>query len=333
MLSRYLAGESSDAEQIQIEELFASGTLSPDLYKNLRSDWEGFQAEMTPEVDHLLDRIHHLLRKKEIQRRNTISNRFIFYFSRIAAVLIGPLLLISLWMYLKHDGSTLAYVSATATIYAPPGSRVSFELPDGSTGFLNGGSSLMYSNPFSHDRCVTIIGEAWVDVAHDAIHPFEVRAAKTIITVLGTSFNVSAYDNDKFVEIVLAEGSVSFKPDYSKRPVILQPSDRMVYDGSRIHIEQTDPLKYKAWTQGKLIFRGDNMLEVGRRLERWYNIDVEVVDRELIDYTFRATFEDDSLYEVLTLLARTSPIRYVIIPRKEMPNGSWQKEKVLFYKK
>ena len=95
----------------------------------------------------------------------------------------------------------------------------------------------------------------------------------------------------------------------------------------------TDPLKYKAWTDGKLIFRGDDMAEVARRIERWYNVTVQLADKDLEKFSFRATFEDDSLDEILRLLSLTSPIGYKVTPGVMKTDGSTEKEIVTLYKK
>jgi transmembrane sensor len=84
---------------------------------------------------------------------------------------------------------------------------------------------------------------------------------------------------------------------------------------------------------GKLIFRGDDMSEVARRIERWYDVKVEVADQDLVHFSFRATFKDDSLEDVLKLLSMTSPIEYKILPRKQLPDGTYEKEKVILYKR
>ena len=75
------------------------------------------------------------------------------------------------------------------------------------------------------------------------------------------------------------------------------------------------------------------MAEVARRMERWYNIKIVIADKELENYSFRATFEDDKIEEVLRLLSLTSPIRYHITSRKLLADGTYQKEKVTIYLK
>ena len=75
------------------------------------------------------------------------------------------------------------------------------------------------------------------------------------------------------------------------------------------------------------------MAEVARRIERWYNVKVIIADKELEKYSFRATFQDDSLEEVLKLLAMTSPIRYKINPRRLHADGTYESEEITIFKK
>ncbi|NLA49848.1 MAG: DUF4974 domain-containing protein [Bacteroidales bacterium] len=115
--------------------------------------------------------------------------------------------------------------------------------------------------------------------------------------------------------------------------MILLPSERLVCHEDRADKMLVDPEKYKAWTEGKLVFRGDPMAEVARRIERWYNVKIIIADKELEKYSFRATFQDDPLEDVLKFLSMTSPIRYKVSPRKLFPDGNYSKEEVIIYKR
>jgi hypothetical protein len=75
------------------------------------------------------------------------------------------------------------------------------------------------------------------------------------------------------------------------------------------------------------------MAEVARRIERWYDVKVEIADKDLVHFSFRATFKDDSLQEVLGLLSMTSPIEYKMIPRTQLQDGTYEKEKIILYKR
>jgi transmembrane sensor len=111
------------------------------------------------------------------------------------------------------------------------------------------------------------------------------------------------------------------------------PSERLIFKDGSITKSISEPAKYNAWTEGKLVFRGDLMTEVARRIERWYNVKVILADPELEKYSFRATFEDEKLEDVLKLLSMTSPIRYEISPAKMQPDETYDKEKVTIYLK
>jgi ferric-dicitrate binding protein FerR (iron transport regulator) len=335
LLRRYLEGDANSLETEWIENLFAKRGQDPELQRLVLESWNAMPDNAEIPMDPLLPRVHNIIRLQQLEKRESIKNRFIYFYSRIAAVLLIPVLFALLWLNFFQKPATDVMVEngVTSTILAPLGSRVEFKLPDGTTGFLNSGSSLSYSTPFTSARKVKLEGEAWFDVYKDIHHPFSIEMGKSWVNVLGTSFNVSAYQDEKIIEVVLAEGSVEFSPNPSTPAVVLKPSERLVFNGEKITIEKTDPAKFRGWTGGKLIFRGDNMAEVARRLERWYNIEVEIADKALDGYIFRATFEDDSLQEVLRLLSMTSPIRYKVTPRQALDDGTWEKEKVTLYKR
>jgi len=198
---------------------------------------------------------------------------------------------------------------------------------------LNSGSYLSYSLPFANNRQLKLEGEAWFEVKSDESHPFEISAGNSTVEVVGTSFNLSAYPVENYIEIVLDEGKVEFMGNNDEEKVTILPEERLVYQNGQTSKTVVDPDKYSAWTEGKLVFRGDPMAEVARRIERWYNVKVNIADKELEKYSFRATFQDDSLEEVLKLLAMTSPIRYKITPRKFLPDGTYDAEVITISKK
>lgn len=254
---------------------------------------------------------------------------------RVAAVMLLPLIVAGglTYSYLSHKYPTGIEKEVISVIYAPLGSRVSFNLPDGTAGMLNSGSQLTYSIPFTNNRNVKLEGEAWFEVERDKDHPFKISAGNSIVKVLGTSFNMSAYPNENYIEVVLQDGEVEFLDDKGIERVSLLPSERLVLHNGEIKKSVTDPAKYSAWKEGMLVFRGDPMAEVARRIERWYNIKINIADKELEKYSFRGTFEDDKLEDVLRFLTMTSPIAYKVTPSKLMPDGTFKKEEVTIYKR
>jgi len=337
-IERYINGMADHSDIAWVEDLFSRGHKNQDLKFHLENDWENeLREESTDDVDlnTMLDRVHHLIRKKESQKRKALVRRMTSVYMKVAAILLLPLVIAgSLFVYyLSNGASMVADQQAISVIHAPMGSRVSFNLPDGTTGWLNSGSQLSYSLPFTGNRKVALEGEAWFDVFHNEKQPFEISAGKSMIKVLGTSFNVSAYKEEKYVEVVLQNGKVEFSDETQTNNVILKPSERLVLQDDKLEVNTVEPSKYKGWTDGKLIFRGDDMAEVARRIERWYDVKVEIADQGLVHFSFRATFKDDSLQDVLKLLSMTSPIEYKILPRKQLQDGTYEKEKVILYRK
>lgn len=335
LLERHVNGLANEKESFLLEELFYNGHTNNDLKDHLENDWETDFCIETPSKDlsRILDRVHSIILKTENKSRKFVPG-FVSVYNKVAAILLLPLLIAGALTFSysgAFNGKTENQV--TSVIHAPIGSRVSFNLPDGSAGWLNSGSQLTYSLPFNKNRIVSLKGEAWFDVTPDKKHPFEISVGESKIKVLGTSFNVSAYPEMQGIEIVLQKGRVEFYAANNSPAVTISPSQKLSYHDGKTDLSRTDPSKYKAWTDGKLVFRGDNMAEVAGRIERWYNVKVILKDQDLKNFTFRATFEDDSLEDVLRLLSMTSPIGYKIASDYVKSDGTFEKITVTLYKR
>jgi len=338
-LVRFVSGLSDAEEERYIWSLFTEKDDNNNLKYYLLDEWKKHLANNEDEnynLSYLLDRIHHKIHFTENRKKQAITRKIYRWYSVAAAVLLIPLLIaggILFFAKSEQEAVVVAEKPVISTIYAPPGSRINFTLPDGTRGWLNSGSLLEYNIPFNNNRQIAIQGEAWFDVAHDAYNPFEVSAGNSKVKVLGTKFNMNAYPEENYVEVILEEGKVEFTIVGKTSGVEMKPNERLVCKNNSVIINNTDPLKYSGWMDGKLIFRGDPMSEVARRIERWYNVEVELVDKDLEKDIFRGTFQDDSLEEVLHYISMTSPIRYRIIERKVLADGTFQKKKVLLYRK
>ena len=335
-IERYIKGMADDNEIKYVESQFLTGEENFTLRKMLKNDWDLIQEntfKSDADLNHILDRVHRIIRKNETLRRQKPLQKFARIYMKAAAILLLPLLVAGglVYRYLDNQVNLPIDGNVTSTIYAPLGARINFSLPDGTTGMLNSGSHLTYSLPFSNNRKINLEGEGWFDVKHDESHPFEISTGNSTLKVFGTSFNMSAYPAENYVEVVLKEGKVEFRDNKRDEDVMLLPSERLIFHNGKISKSVTDPAKYSAWTEGQLVFRGDPMAEVARRIERWYNVKVELADSELQKYSFRATFLDDSIEEVLRCLSITSPIKYHISQREQLPDGTYKKEIVTIY--
>lgn len=192
-----------------------------------------------------------------------------------------------------NNGNSITYsdgsaVAGTAThlqpstynaISTPRGVQYHAELPDGSKVWLNAASSISFPARFSTiERRVKITGEVYFEVKHNSKVPFIVTSGNTNVQVLGTSFNINAYDNEKAVKTTLIEGSVRVSPIASNgRNVVLKPGQQAVAadNGDIIGVFNSDLASVLAWKNGFFSFENADIETVMRELERWYDIKVQ----------------------------------------------------------
>jgi len=329
-IQKYTEGKLSLKEQIEfsaqmadLQNLAAEQILHGDWQNQLESDLHS-DRDLKP----VLDKVHHQIRLNE--NNSEIRIKWLLSFQRIAAILIIPLML-SFLVYFIFQSRHPAVPVSFAEIQCPMGVRTKFQLPDGSTGFLNSGSSLKYPVQFNGERKVELTGEAFFDVIHDAKMPFHVITHNLDIKVLGTAFNVIANEDENTEEIILQNGKVDVSSLNGTLVAVLAPNEKLTLDLEKRTFtkNEVEASQYTSWKEGQLVFRNENMQQVARRLSRWYNAEVIIKDRQLEDYTFHATFIDEPLDEVLKLLAFTTPISYSEEKRTSDKAGVFQKRKII----
>ncbi|WP_300603731.1 FecR domain-containing protein [Niabella sp.] len=180
------------------------------------------------------------------------------------------------------------------TLYNPKGSRVSsLVLSDGTRIWLNAGSSVTYPVAFAGpERRIDINGEAYLEVFHDASRPFYVKKGSHMVKVLGTKFNVSAYDNEASIKTALLEGSVQVTN--GARMVKLVPGQEARSVPGGFEVVKADLDKVLAWRSDFFQFDAYSFPELMRQLERWYDVAIvynsaEVADVRLSGAMNRAT--------------------------------------------
>lgn len=304
---------------------------------------ELMKAETRSAMDSVLDRLHHEIRLKE-EAKSIVplrKNKLFTFFARAAAILLLPLLIYAAYLTLKTseiNRNTVAEV-IWQTIKTPAGMQTEVILPDSSHVWLNSGSVLEYPVPFERKiRQVKLTGEAFFDVRKDPLHPFIVNAGKLNIEVKGTRFNICNYLNEPQSELILESGSVCvFDGSYADKKTIafIKPGERALLDNTRnkLSVSDVDVEKHTSWKEGLMIFRDDQMDEVVRQLNRKFNVDIILQDPELKDYIYTATFQDESLTQILRLLKISAPVSYVIYPPKQMPDNSFSKQKIIITKR
>jgi transmembrane sensor len=168
--------------------------------------------------------------------------------------------------------------TAKQTIYnniaTPRGGQYAVELADGTKVWLNASSSIQFPTEFSDSvREVTITGEVYFEVAHQS-KPFKVKVHDTSIRVLGTHFNVMAYDNESTQNTTLLQGSLVVGTGMHSN--LLMPGNQLRIDktGDVAVIKNADTEEAVAWRTGKFLFNSADMYSIMRQVERWYNVEV-----------------------------------------------------------
>lgn len=206
---------------------------------------------------------------------------------------------------------------AMREIATEAGQRARVKLSDGTQVVLNAKSMLrLPPGEFAEQRRkVHLQGEAYFEVAPDADRPFIVRAGGVTTHVLGTAFDVSAYSEDEAVQVTVAEGKVAARSEGAHaREVVLE-----AHQTGKLSSNQKEPVvqkgidvtAYLAWTEGRLVFHDAPLEKVARKLERWYDLRVELdgLEGASVD-RLNAAFEDESVEEILSTIARTLGLRY-----------------------
>ncbi|MGK0414050.1 MAG: transmembrane sensor [Polaribacter sp.] len=211
------------------------------------------------------------------------------------------------------------------TLTVPYGKRFSVKLSDGTKVHLNAGTSLRYPVKFlkGKDRLVFVeTGEAYFDVTRDVEHPFIVNNGDVNIRVLGTEFNVSSYPEDATIKTVLVEGSVSLyatNEDYDvKKSTVLRPGFKADWNKSNdvVTVDKADVEMYTAWIDGKIILKHMKFSSIIKKIERHYNVSIKNEDKVLENEFITATFEDESIEQVLEVINKLHPIEYSVKDNK-----------------
>jgi transmembrane sensor len=188
---------------------------------------------------------------------------------------------------LIYDASAATDVAANNTITTPKGRQYHIVLPDGTEVWLNAASSIQYPVAFKgRERKVKVSGEVYFEVANKSWQPFVVETGQLKLEVLGTSFNINTYDDEKTIRTTLLTGAVKVTPLPGSMPAIKpkvlvpgQTAELTKQDAMLTVTETPDPGKIIAWKNGLFNFDGIDLYSVMRQLERWYNIDVEYIGK------------------------------------------------------
>lgn len=259
-------------------------------------------------------------------RRNQIR-RLTFTSFKYAAIIIVSLLV----GYLIQTNTIKQPNNQYAEVEVMYGQMGHLFLFDGTEVWLNSGSRLKYPSQFNQDeRDVILEGEGFFKVAKNKHLPFKVKTRKMEVEVLGTSFDVCAYEDEDIITVVLEEGKVRLNQPNGKEIATMKPGELAELDktGNELAIMKVNTSYYTNWKEGTLEFRGESLGEIAKRLERWYNVQITIEDPSLVDCKITGTvLRNKPVEQIMQAFEFLAPIRTQYISK---PN---QKDIINIYKK
>ena len=312
-------------KQNNILEKYIRGSISEEEYNELQqqiqNDSDSSVGDMLNECWQKDLNIHVMPRAAKERTRRQIDEKIKkdirrIWFKRastIAASILIPVLIISTVYFYKEMNH---YKQIPNIVSVNKGQRAGITLPDGTIVHLNSESKLSYTPDFNGKlREVVLEGEAFFEVTPNKEKPFIVKTSVFDVEVLGTSFNVSVYNDENIVETALMEGKVKLTMQgCPSKPVYLTPSQKFIYSRSdrqgTISIMEGDT--ELAWKQGILAFSAEPLEEVFRKIERWYGVTMHYDKESLVNDNFTGQFKMISIQEMMNILRMHYNLKFKI---------------------
>lgn len=308
-IEEVLAGIASPEDAKYVAEWFATEEGSDYLEAAMTRDSRLIKNEFADlYVDHdipskkILEQIRKNIRIKKLKR----------ICFRVAAVLIPVVLIVGLYMQLNSKVDLFG-TSEYEEVVVDKGERIQIMFQDGTKVYINSDSKLRYPKKFAlNTREVFLEGEAYFVVAQNKNRPFIVNLSGPAIHVLGTSFNVQDYPENKDIVVCLDEGNINLTlPTEKKYPV--KPGERLVYnkDNQQCTISKmNDMRRLSMWKQNVIVFKDTPLSEVIKILNRWYNVEFKVEDENVLKYVYTLTSDNTLLEKVLMDLEKIAPVKF-----------------------
>lgn len=305
IVRRYFRGQLAAGEYDLLVDCLQD-QANREYFDQAKIEWEN-----NPEVDELGEENLTRLRYKigqinPVEAKKTIIRQLWIRVATAAAILVFGVMVGSLVTYFASNDERS---SEQLVFETPRGEKSLVKLPDGSEIWLNANSRLVYNTFSSTHRQVELKGEAFFKVAHNENAPFIVKTNECDIKVLGTTFNVMAYDEFGRKEITLLSGKVNVLADGTEN--ILTPGQSLILKNHSMKIKQADTNEASAWVENKFNFHNIPLSELMKRLENWYDVDITLENSSGKEVNFTGTFKnEETIWQVLDAIKVYTSIEY-----------------------
>ena len=366
LLAKVLSKEANEAELLEFQSLISGNEEWKAVFHNLEELWATLPVSSeTPtatdesyllHLGRLKDQVSDFETATEAELVVDESEDFLLYpqktswyqkwqsYTAIAALFLFAFFGFN---YLNKKEVTVELDKHFNEITVKLGTKTKVQLPDGSHVWVNSDSKLTYAETFSGPtRDIYLEGEAYFDVVKDAKHPFIVHTSGIDIKVLGTAFNVKAYQAEPTIEATLVHGLIEVtktnQPEASK--ILLHPHEKLIFDkkaneqsvikpgmnAAESAIAQDKPINPSititplsktladsalietSWVYNRLSFEEEKFEDLAKKIERWFNVEITINNNKIRSYRTTGSFENETVDEALRELQYLVPFNYQI---------------------
>lgn len=312
LLIRYLTHSCTPAEIREIDEWIATDQANADWLFEMERVWslkDELRFSEKKEIEAAYTRFISELQEKDMKNETEKLSFSLSWIKYVAAAVLIGLLSTNLYFLLEEKTELMNVVEV------PNGQRVSLTLSDGTKVWLNSHSKFTYPAQFSSkSRNVTLKGEGFFEVTRNEKSPFTVYSELLKVRVLGTKFNVKAYEEEPFF-VTLAEGKVEVVTNDDEHKITMKPNEQVSYsreNGMMLEkMVNTDTVR--SWTLGEAAYINKRLDEITSDLERKFDVQIQILDQKLASEIFTCRFKETAtIDQVLTLLKETRKVDYKI---------------------
>ena len=324
LLHRLIAGTTTEEENRQLMEWFRQCASKEEFFMLFETAWKESPDEMPRDVQERMYR--RLSRELDEKKTKTILLRSRFSWKVWPQIAVACIIIVLGLVNYRMNDKQKQLSTQNFTVLAEKGQRAFITLPDSTKVWLNSDTKISYPADYGlKERNVTLVGEAYFEVAKNPDKRFIVEAKGMQVEALGTAFNVNAYQNDNKIIASLFSGSV--RVSYDRHVAILKPHESVKVDllnRSFSRYKDESMQNIALWRKNEITFDGESLEEITHIMSRLYNTTICIEDESLKKVCYIGTIRNNNLENFIDIINLTTPVVYenkgdTVFLRKRVP--------------
>ncbi|MDN5212599.1 FecR domain-containing protein [Fulvivirgaceae bacterium BMA12] len=318
LFARYLVGKADQDDIEELQKWLEASEENKTFFQSITTYWDTELDYFKKDSDSLAQKLAERIKESDENHQGRLmesgypgrpeSNRTLIFSPKIAAaiaafIIAGATVIFSgyfnRFINFTETENSVTYVERSTK----PGEKLNVKLPDGSLVKLNSSSKLIFPDKFSNrQRKITLIGEAFFEVTKDPERPFNIKSGGISTTVLGTTFNIRAFPDEKDITVAVVSGRVAVESlNQNSKTILLEPDEMAIYskENNQTVKSNFDYMEAVAWKDGIIYFKDANIYEILDTLEEWYGVSFKINRKLNREKGFTVSHKDKSLETIL----------------------------------